>query len=412
MRAGAWLSIGVLLLLFAAGGAFMGEDPLELSETSFGTHPEGHGAVFDLLSESGNAVERSYLPPNELPERATVWWIAPQDLCEKLSGEDLEEPRIAPTESGLRGWVEGGGTAVLVLPARPITCTGIPAFAGHAVPQRPGDTWSVRTGEERTGEETKGSPPTDGEDATDPKPPPEPITQVVWGSLTPARRSIESAPLRVFSEALDWRVAAEVAGEPFVLTRSVGAGRVALVADAGFLQNRALDRADASLLANDLLRAYGVPWFDERDHGLRPTPGTLAYLMRSSAMPFFMVVTLLAFLFAWSASAVPARSLPDAEPGSPTLGAFVGSLAGLYSGTGDHVRVFERYRELSEARIRRSLRLPVTTTRAQLHERVRAAGAAGAKVLRLLGDTAPVRGRAELQQRVEALDQAVLGFIG
>ena len=406
MRAGAWLSIGIVLLLFAIGGAFMGEDPRRLSETSFGTGPGGYGAVFDLLRESGNAVERSYLSPDELPERATVWWIAPEDFCAKLSGDDLEEPRIAPAESDLKGWIQRGGTAVLVLPARPIACAGSPAIAGHAVAQRPGDTWRVGTTRE-----TRGSPPTDGEDATEPEPQHEPPKQIVWGALTPMGRSIEAVRLRSFSEALDWRVAAEVDGEPFVLTRSVGAGRVALVADAGFLQNRALDQADASLLANDLLMAYGVPWFDERDHGLRPTPGALAYLMRSSAMPFFMAVTLLAVLFAWSSTAVPARSLPDAELDSPTLGAFVGSLAGLYAGTGDHVRVFERYRELSEARIRRALHLPVTTTRAQLHERIRAAGAAGAKVIRLLGDAAPVRGRAELQQRVEALDQAVLGFM-
>jgi hypothetical protein len=129
-------------------------------------------------------------------------------------------------------------------------------------------------------------------------------------------------------------------------------------------------------------------------------------------MPFFVAAILLAALSAWSAAAVPARSLPEAELGSPELGAYIGSLASLYAGTGDHARVLERYRELSEGRIRRALRLPVTTTRAQLHVRVRAAGATGAEVLRRLGDDAPVNGRADLRRRVAALDQAVLGFIG
>jgi len=390
VKAAAWLSIGVALVLLATVGMFVGPDPREVGDTSFGTRPSGHGALFALLRESGYEIERSYAPADALPDDATVWWIAPDDLCPLLPEREPEARDHERAAADLRAWIERGGTALLALPSGSLSCAL--AFAGLAVPARRDE-------------------PADDEDDEEPPAGAAPFRQVVQGPLPSVRRTLETAPLLRFETALGWEIAATLDDEPFILTRELRAGRVVVVADAGFLQNHALDRADAALLAHDLLVAYGVPFFDERSHGLRATEGTLHYLARSSALPFLIAAALLAALALWNARALPPRSLPVESTGSPSLGAFVGSLASLYAGTRDHGRVFERYREFSEARVRRALHLPVTTPREQLYARLRAAGATGARASQGLRDETPVRGRAELQRRVGALDHAVDEFL-
>ena len=53
----------------------------------------------------------------------------------------------------------------------------------------------------------------------------------------------------------------------------------------------------------------------------------------------------------------PKRRVDELDPDSPTLAAFVESLASLYARTRDHARVFERYRALSLERVRRTIGL-------------------------------------------------------
>jgi hypothetical protein len=340
-------------------GILTSGDDRELTATSFGKVPQGHGAVYELLEELGLPVARSFAPLEELPPDRTVWWVAPDEGCEapSLAGAPLRD-------------------FVLALPPR-----------------------------EGEGEEEP--------EASRAEAKPEVVR--LEGPLLRAPRALETpAPVRFAAESAwsdelrdaegGWQVAASLAGRPFALARELGAGRLVVFAEGRFLDNEGLGRADAAPLAVDLALALGPPVFDERSHGLVPSRSTLGYLARSPALLSFFGMALLALVFAWYGAAEPPRRVREHDPGAPTLESYVHSLAGFYAATGDHARVFERYRELSARRLRRHFGLPPD---AALDLRLARRRGLSPEGLARLASDAPVASAAELASAAALLDRLV-----
>jgi hypothetical protein len=389
-RAAAVAAFFALLLL----GLLTGDDPRDFTQTSFGKLPFAYGAVFDLLRELGLPVARSFAGPDALSAGATVWWIEPNGLVKSAPPPDAESHPQPPSPlagAPLAGFVERGGTAVVLLPVGlDGAASAVETVAGLAVPAR----------------HVIASP--HGADAEEGTPT---GAQVEPGPIASRARSlVVDAPVVFDADdgALgDWRVAAKLGGEPFVLERAVGDGRLVLGADPRFLSNQWLDRGDAALLAVDLVRAYGTPHIDERAHGITAQRGTLAYLARSPAAPFFAALALVGLVLAWNGAALPRRTLVDADPDAPTLESFVASLARLYAATGDHARVLARARELAARRLRRHFGLPPDAPVDRLLERLARTRRLPAPGLDVLSRGAPVRDAAGLERAVAALDQLV-----
>jgi hypothetical protein len=113
-------------------------------------------------------------------------------------------------------------------------------------------------------------------------------TQVVTGELVSEPRRLEMPRLARFRDTGAWQLRARIDADPFVLEYGLGTGRLVAVADATFLRNAWLDRADAAPLALDLVRRYGVDAIDERWHGLRLEQRSLRYLADSPALVVFL----------------------------------------------------------------------------------------------------------------------------
>ncbi len=378
-------------------GLLLPDDSRQLGATSFGTVPSGHRALFELFVALGWPVARSYAPAEMLAPTESVWWVEPQGLC----GEAEHEPGPGPRpERSLARFVEAGGTALVALPGRPTLFVGsaTPCAVLAGLPLPPLDLPAL----EQVGEETLDSrlPTLDGEA----------VAQWVDGEVLASPRLLELSPLATFTgePAEPWRVVARLEGRPFVLETALGRGRLAVIADASFLRNQSLDRADAAPLAVDLARRYGLDRLDEHTHGLRfEAPGALAYLAGTPALPLFASLALLGGLFFWWGSARPAP-LPATPPSAraPALEGFVAPLAALYGRSRDHGRLAERYRALSLARLRRHHRLPPQTSDAQVLERLGRSGLDPTSLSRL-GTPARARSVGELRRVVRRLDAVV-----
>ena len=372
-------------------GMLAQSDTRTLTPTSFGVIPGGYGAFYELLEEAGLPVARSFASPERLAPGGTLWWIEPAGLVPEAE-KTWPELEPAPADSSLRSaafarWIEAGGTAVVLLPGAPG-----PAFA---LAERPVPARALEH-----------APDDDEEDAPLPEARPLPVA----GTLASAPRTLELLVPVVF-EAVDgaaWRTVASLGEQPFVLEAALGAGRLVLVADARFLSNAWLDRADAAPLAIDLVRAYGVPWLDEHEHGFASSQGTLAYLAGSSALPFFVGLALLALGFGWFGGTLPMRRVEEFDPSAPTLETFVASLAHLYAATRDHARVLDRYRELTARRLRRHFGLPPDASLASLSERLARRAETPRAGLALLDGSLPVRDERELHRAVAELDRLVV----
>jgi hypothetical protein len=355
--------------------------------TTFGKVPGGYGALFDLLSELGLPVARRYDPPELLPSSGTVWWVEPPNVCHSAIHEPSMSKRDLLENSEWPGaeWANAGGTAVLFLapavqggePCGPVAALALPA---RRVPQ--------------VSQTSNGEPKT--------------AAQVVEDAVAPTARHIELPPLSNFTDAGEWAVAATVDARPFMLEQRRGRGRIIVVADATFLRNAWLDRGDAAPLALDLVRAFGTPLFDEREHGLRSEQNTLRYLARSPALGVFVGLAVLGILFAWRGSALPPRATSQTDTPAPSADAFVNSLATLYARTGDYARVLERYRELTAARLLRYFGLHPDTPVRALVDRLRAYRQVSPQAVHLLADGAPVSSEASLRAAVQSLDLLVL----
>jgi hypothetical protein len=391
-RAARASAVGAFFALVIVG-ILVGGDRRDFTPTSFGRIPAGQGALYDLLRELGLPVARSFASPEALTADRTLWFIEPDEGC---AARSLSGASLAP-------WLEAGGRAVVLLPARLSACPADATLGGFALP-----------GREEAAPGGDGPAPAGAPAAS------EAMRVTVEGAWLRAPRSLElAAPVRfvpetAWSEAQrgaggdgSWRVAATEAGRPFALERTVGRGRLLVIADGRFLENQWLDRADAAPLAVDLALALGPPWIDERTHGLVPSRGTLVYLLRSPALPCFAGMALLALAFAWYGAAEPPRRVAEVDPSAPSLESYVQSLAGFYAATGDHARVLERYRELTARRLRRHFGLPPDAPLASLVDRLgRRPGLSRAGVAQL-ASRASASNASELARAVALLDRLV-----
>jgi hypothetical protein len=378
------VSAGVLFVLLATAGLLSRKPDRLFTPTSYGTAPFGYKAALDLMRESELPAGRNLERPRDLPERATVWWIEPTTLCD--SGEDEQW-------SGA-GWLERGGTAVVLLPASsgPPLCESI---AGSALPPRlaplvgaaPTPTPGTADLAAILGGGAEGTP------------------RPVRGPRLRAPRNLTMPDIGAFAEAGDWTMAAEIDGRPFILERQVGEGRLVVVGDARFAANRWLDRADSAPLLMDLVGAYGAPLLDERDHGFGASGGTLSYLWGSPARPAFIGLALLGLTFAWWGAALSPRTAAGDERPAPTLEAYVGSLASLYARATDHAAVAVRYRDFALAQLRRQSALPPDTPAEILIDRLQRQRSIDASEARLLRASPAVASPAELRQHTQRLDE-------
>jgi hypothetical protein len=373
-----------LLGAVAVVAVFSAEEDRSLSATSFGNVPRGFGAVYELLSGLGLAVDRSYARSARLPAGATVWWIAPRDLCAKpraggkdeveaTEGEGMPAQRLTTPCLDATPFLAVGGTAVVFLDDAAAECGT--TIGSIAVPAREGGAR-------------------------------EPVeNRTISGELARDPYLLEVPPLASFAELEPgWTVAAAVEGKPFVVERAVESGRLVLVADAAFLTNQWLGDGDAAPLAVDLVRRFGVPRFDERSHRLGPPRNATRLLARSPALPFLFGLAVLAVGFAWMGAAVPERRLADSPTPRPTLGAFVDSMARLFSETRDRARTLACYREATAARIRRRFRLPAETPLEALVQRLARRGDCDPNALGLLAGGGVPRSAAGLREAFAALD--------
>jgi hypothetical protein len=319
----ALVAVGIALQLFIPS-----EDTGAFEPTTYGTRRNGFRVVHDLLVELGAPVERFHDEIGRLPTSGTAWWIAPFGVC---AGSDDDRT------TALLGWVRGGGTAVVFLPdptASDRTCR----FAGSAMHLEGLDADANRR----------------------------------LSGMGP-NRVVEAGRLRTFRNLDEgWTVRARWAGQPFIVERSDGSGRLVVVADAKILENETLADDDAALFAVDLVRAFGPPRIVEAEQRLLDarSRSAILYLLRSPAVPLFAGLVLTGILAAWRGALVPPRTI-DAEPlPAPTLQTFVASLARLYAGSRDYARLLARYRDLTARRLRPHLGLPPHASLDAVAERI------------------------------------------
>jgi hypothetical protein len=402
------LSILGVLAILTVCGMLMNGPGREMSDTTFGTVPSGYKALFDLLNESKLPVARSFARASLLPRRATLWWIEPRFVVgeEGVTPEARKKIKVGPWP-GIR-WIESGGTAAVFLPR--FEKRFVPSLGGLPIPPvvESGSDRAEKAGASEGEKGRRSEKPHSGvAQKRDGRSLFAPVEQVVRGTLSPKPRRLKTAGLRSFRDAGVWKVAATLDHRPFVLEHALGKGRLVLIADAGALTNAWLDSADAAPFAVDLVRGFGVPLFDEREHGLRAEQSAVRTLTRSPALPVFVGLAMTGLLFAWYGAAWPARSVAEPDANAPTLEAFVSSLADLYARTGDHIHVLVRYRELTAARLRRHFGMAPETPLLVLVERLRATRSVGAEPLRILVEGSPVRSESQLRSAVRSLDALV-----
>lgn len=386
-------SLAAAVILLTALGTLLRADRLDLSSTTFGYTPNGFGALYELLGELGFSAGRSYARAEALPADATLWWIAPDGLCEGVEGNALESGRSGVWRS--LDWLRGGGTGVLWLPERRLPCLVSAALAGLRMPTRAIDVAEP----EESSEKRKERADREAEEAPE---------HVLSGSITRARRGFGEVPLLFFGSASGWDVLASARdGAPFALARAVGDGRLVLLASPAPLRNRWLDHADAAPFALDIALEQGPVRFDEREHGIVPTANPAVYLARSTALLVFVGALAVALCLVWHGRALPQRTLWPAAAQPPTLAAFVDSLSTLYAGTRDHDRVLERYREFTVSQLRRVLRLQPDAPLREVRARLVASRGIAPERLALLSERAPCTGKQTLEQQVARLDALV-----
>jgi len=411
-----WLAFAIVL---GVSFAIQVSGPVDLSErpeTTFDTAPRGHAAVFALLDRF-DATQGRWLSGLTMPSvDETIWWISPGGACSaaaKADAQDAEAEDLpmlrSPFEISVRPWIEAGGTALVwlshpplenpetstedeaedtdtdvredwleslsnarkaVREGQPLRCR---AIAGIALPPR------------RLAGLEGGVPPVEGR-----------YSPVVFsvGRATQRREDFDYGATRVLpgptlaffdrddssangtadtitdtitDEATDsiangmegWRPLWIEADDrtPLALERTLGKGRLIVIADARILSNGRLAKVDSAPFVFDWVTEYGPPWIDEHAHGVVPEAGTFRYLARSPAWAAGLGLMLLCTLVIWRGHAWPTRVVSEFDPDAPTLAAFVDSVARLYSRTHDHARVFERYRAVCLDRIRRALGL-------------------------------------------------------
>lgn len=333
---------------------------LQRSATSFGVGRNGYKAAYDLLSELGIPVKRSYLRPGVIPVRRPLWFVSPSFL----------EPALqAGVGSGAREvtrWVRAGGTAVI--------------FGG------PGSDWKRLGIAHVTSAAGK--------------------AEIVAGAFAPRARMLDVTGLMHFVSAGDRaRIRLKSDGAPFALDFALGAGHMILIADGRFLLNANLGKDDDSLLLADLVRALGPPSFDEYFHGMVESSSLVATVAGSRVMLPLCVGLLLALLWVGERrSWPPRRPARRSEVPSPSIVSFLDSLGALYGRAGDPVAAFRAYRAGFLHRVGRQLSPRGEFSERLLMERIAHDRSLPAETRHWLIDGATPNSENELIDAVRALE--------
>jgi hypothetical protein len=353
--------VAVLLVLLGINLWLWPNADLQLSTTSFGVGADGYKAAYDLLSELGLPVTRSYVAVNQMPENRPLWLVSPS-----LLDAGQKDSEVDPDAQALMKWVASGGTAVVF--------------------GEPGSVWKklgIKRGTSEGGQ-----------------------TSLIAGDFAPLLREVPVPGLLYFSAGGDLaRVALRSAQAPFALEMRLGAGRLIAVADGRFLRNGNLAQGDASVLVFDLAHALGAPVFDERCHGLA-APASLPALIVDSRAIVPLALGLLATLL-WIAEQRkwPRRTLADPLPGpQPSIGSFVESLGVLYSRVKDPQAVFRAYRSGFVRRLGKQISARAELPEEQVIDRLARDQSLSAETRRWLVDGVPPRDEKELVVAIRAIE--------
>lgn len=350
------MSAGVILLVLFGLNLWFWPNG---SATSFGVGRNGYKACYQLLSELGMPVRRSYLPPTRIPPRRTLWLMLPSFL-EPNSSDGREEA------SELLRWVRAGGTAVV--------------FGG------PGSDWK-RLKIKRSVVSVSGKAEISGDFA--------PVA---------CRLKLPRGLLRFAPGSDHARAGLSVDGAAFALELKLGAGRLVAIADGRFVRNANLGAADASVLAVDLVRALGTPVFDEYCHGLAAPVSIVMAVVFSRAMLPLVVALAGALLWVGEQRSWPRRTASDEPEGpEPSIASFIESLGILYSRAGDPGAVFRAYRTGFLRRLRRLSAGGALAEEAVL-ERIANEESVPAEVRRWFAEDAVPMSRDELIVAVRAIE--------
>jgi hypothetical protein len=399
-----WLAFAIVAGVGFGIQVSMPVDQTDRPETTFDTAPRGHAGVFALLERFDGTPGR-WLSGLTMPAvDETIWWIAPTGACEdvdesdSVDAEDADSPKLrSPFEVIVRPWIEAGGTALVWLspPPPPLRRPGIPvevSESSEASTETDGQDlradWEESLAEAR--EDIREGMSIHCHGIAGFAIPPRQLAGLEGGALPADRhpspivfsvgravvdredfdydttRILPGPTLAFFSDGDDsveamegWRSLWVEADDltPLALERSVGKGRLVVVADARILSNARLAHVDSAPFVFGWVEQYGRPWIDEHLHGVVPEAGTFRYLASSPARAAGLGLLLIGVLVVWRGHAWPTRAVSEYDPDAPTLAAFVDSVERLYSGTRDHGRVFERYRAVCLDRIRRALGL-------------------------------------------------------
>ena len=98
--------VAAVLLLLGLNLWMAPKVALRESPTSLGVERQGYKAAYDLLLELGVPVRRSYVQPDAIPAKGSLWLVSPSFLNADLRDDDA-------AGSALLRWVRKGGTAVV-----------------------------------------------------------------------------------------------------------------------------------------------------------------------------------------------------------------------------------------------------------------------------------------------------------
>jgi hypothetical protein len=307
--------VAAVLLLLGLNLWMAPKVALRESPTSFGVERQGYKAAYDLLLELGVPVRRSYVRPDAILAKGSLWLVSPSFLNSDLRDDDA-------AGGALLQWVRAGGTAVV-----------------FGDPESDWKRLDLKRGIGVSG-----------------------AANLIKGDFAPRARKLDVADLVHFAAADDTaaddkvRVRLTCDGAPFALEMPLGAGRLVAVADGRFLRNANLGSDDASVLLVDLVRALGSPVFDEYFHGLVESGSLVATLAGSRVILPLGAGLLLALLWVGEQRSWPPRRLAErAEEPAPSIASFLDALGVLYARARDPGAAFRAYRAGFLHRVRRQL---------------------------------------------------------
>jgi hypothetical protein len=354
------ISAGVVLVILTGVNLWVRPDfELQLSPTSFGVGPDGYKAAFDLASELGVPVMRSYVSPKQQPLNRQIWMVSPSLLGTDSTGGDTDARELLD-------WVRSGGTAVIL-----------------------GGTGSHWKRLEINAGTVAGTEHT-----------------LISGDFAPVVRRLSVSGLLHFEgTGKDARVRLRADNTPFAFERKLGKGRLIAIADDRFLRNANLGIADNSLLFMDLMRRFDAPALDEHCHGMVEDVSLVRVVATSRAMLPLCAGFILAVAWIFAQNSWPRRMLAgDPEGPQPSLVSFVESLGVLYSRASDPQAAFRAYRSGFLRRLRRQMMPSGELDEEILLKRIASDRALSDETRRwLLMDTAP-KSDTELVDAVRALE--------